>query len=78
MESLQMLKVAIAGSTIVPAMPAFYERPGTRENLVDYVVGKVLDILRIEHNLYSRWEGPSSRKENTHLQKESKKGSDRA
>jgi 4-hydroxy-3-polyprenylbenzoate decarboxylase len=53
-----MLRAANAGATILPAMPGFYHRPKTIEGLVDHVVGKILDILRLEHNLYTRWGGP--------------------
>lgn len=50
-----MLELSKIGVTILPAMPAFYHKPKTIDDLVDYVVGKVLDVLRIEHSLYRRW-----------------------
>ncbi len=52
-----MLKLARLGAAIVPAMPAFYHKPGTVEDLVNFVVGKVLDILGVENSLYRRWQG---------------------
>ncbi len=52
-----MLKLSRAGASIVPAMPAFYQQPKDIEDLVLFVVGRVLDLLKIEHNLYKRWEG---------------------
>jgi 4-hydroxy-3-polyprenylbenzoate decarboxylase len=52
-----LVKVAKAGAIVLPAMPAFYHKPKTIEELVDHVVGKVLDIIGIEHKLYKRWEG---------------------
>lgn len=49
--------LAEAGATIVPAMPAFYQRPGTVDDMVNFVVGKVLDVLGVEHELFTRWHG---------------------
>jgi len=39
----------------VPAMPAFYQRPHTLDDQVDFVVGKVLDVLGVGHDLFPRW-----------------------
>lgn len=50
-----LLRLSQAGAQIVPAMPAFYHRPVTLEQLVDFMVGKLLDCLRIEHQLFPRW-----------------------
>ncbi len=50
-----MLKVARAGAQIIPAMPAFYTKPESVEDMVDFVVGRVLDMLGIESTLYKRW-----------------------
>ncbi len=50
-----MLKLARLGVRIVPAMPAFYQRPESMDDLVNFVVGKVLDSLGIENRLYKRW-----------------------
>jgi 4-hydroxy-3-polyprenylbenzoate decarboxylase len=47
--------LAEAGATVVPAMPAFYQRPTSIDDIVDFVVGKVLDQLGIEHQLFHRW-----------------------
>ncbi|MEM0453589.1 MAG: UbiX family flavin prenyltransferase [Sulfolobales archaeon] len=52
---INMLKVSIAGSVVVPAIPAFYTDPKDVKDMVDYVVGKVLDVIGIENNLYRRW-----------------------
>jgi 4-hydroxy-3-polyprenylbenzoate decarboxylase len=52
-----MLRLARAGAILLPASPGFYHRPRTIEDLVDHVVGKVLDRLRIEHQLFRRWGG---------------------
>jgi 4-hydroxy-3-polyprenylbenzoate decarboxylase len=50
-----MLKLARLGVRIVPAMPAFYHRPVTLDDLVAFVVGKVLDQLGVAHTLFKRW-----------------------
>jgi len=50
-----MVELARLGAVIVPAMPAFYHKPQKIEDLVDFVVGKVLDILGVEHKLFKRW-----------------------
>ncbi len=50
-----MLRLCRAGAHIVPAMPAFYHGPRTVDDLVDFVVGKVLDVLGVGHGLYRRW-----------------------
>lgn len=47
--------LAEAGAIILPAMPAFYQRPGSVDEMVNYVVGKVLDALDIQHELFTRW-----------------------
>ena len=46
---------AEAGAIIVPAMPGFYAKPESVDDLVNFVVGKVLDVLDVEHSLYKRW-----------------------
>lgn len=50
-----MLKLAQLGVRIVPAMPAFYYGPQTIDDQVNFLVGKVLDQLQIEHELFRRW-----------------------
>lgn len=50
-----LLKLSQAGARIIPAMPAFYQQPATMEDLVDFVVGKLLDQLGINHSLFRRW-----------------------
>ncbi|TKJ26571.1 MAG: hypothetical protein CEE41_01880 [Hadesarchaea archaeon B3_Hades] len=52
-----MIKLRRAGTTILPAMPAFYYKPKAIPDLVDFIVGRILDVLRIEHQLYQRWQG---------------------
>jgi 4-hydroxy-3-polyprenylbenzoate decarboxylase len=50
-----MLRLSRAGALIIPAMPAFYQRPESVIDMVDFVVGKVLDQLGVEHDLFKRW-----------------------
>lgn len=50
-----LLRLSQAGAQILPAMPAFYQQPKSVEDLVDFVVGKVLDSLDVEHQLFKRW-----------------------
>lgn len=50
-----MLKLSRMGTVILPAMPAFYTHPETVNDMVDFVVGKTLDVLGIENSLYKRW-----------------------
>jgi 4-hydroxy-3-polyprenylbenzoate decarboxylase len=50
------LRLARAGAVILPASPAFYEEPKGLEDMIDFVVGKVLDQLGQEHDLFKRWE----------------------
>jgi 4-hydroxy-3-polyprenylbenzoate decarboxylase len=50
-----MVKAARAGAEILPAMPAFYHHPRTVDDMVNFIVGKVLNLLRIEHNLFKGW-----------------------
>ena len=50
-----LLKLSRAGAHILPAMPGFYHRPQTIDDLVNHVIGKVLDSLDIEHTLFPRW-----------------------
>ncbi len=50
-----MLRLANQGVVILPAMPGFYHRPKSVDDVVDFVAGKVLDQLGIEHALFRRW-----------------------
>lgn len=51
-----MCRLSKVGATIIPAMPGFYHHPQTLEDLVNFVVGKVLSYLNIDHNLFKTWE----------------------
>jgi len=50
-----MLAAKQDGAVILPAMPAFYHKPKKIEDLVDFIVGKVLDQFGIKHSLFKRW-----------------------
>jgi 4-hydroxy-3-polyprenylbenzoate decarboxylase len=50
-----MLKLSRAGAVILPPSPGFYGHPRTIEDLVDFVVARVLDQLGVEHTLGPRW-----------------------
>ena len=50
-----MEKAKLAGATILPAMPGFYHKPKKIDDLVNFVVGKILDQLDIRHSLFKRW-----------------------
>jgi len=50
-----MEKAKLAGATILPAMPGFYQKPKKIDDLVDFIVGKILDQLGMDHALFKRW-----------------------
>lgn len=53
-----MLRVSCAGAVILPAMPAFYTKPASVDEMVDFIVGKILDMIGVENTLYKRWKKP--------------------
>ena len=50
-----MVAVAEAGAVVLPAMPAFYTRPRSVADMVDFVVARICDQLGVPHNLMARW-----------------------
>jgi 4-hydroxy-3-polyprenylbenzoate decarboxylase len=50
---------AEAGAVVLPAMPAFYTRPQSLQDAVDFIVGRVCDQLGVEHGLLRRWGEPT-------------------
>ena len=55
-----MLTLSKAGATILPASPGFYHHPKTIDDLVDHVVGKILSIMNIPHELFRSWTDPNT------------------
>jgi len=52
-----MKNVTLAGAIVMPASPAFYGRPKTMEDLIDFVVGRALSLLGVKNELYREYEG---------------------
>jgi len=52
-----MHECTLAGAVILPPVPGFYQKPKTLMDLVDHSVGKALDQLGIDHELFRRWSG---------------------
>lgn len=57
-----MAALSEAGALILPAMPAFYPKPKNVDDIINFTVGKILDALEIDHNIYLRW-GQSAKKQ---------------
>ena len=56
-----MLQLTLAGAVIIPASPAFYGRPKSIDDLVDFVVARILDHLGVAHEIGRRWDGERAR-----------------
>ncbi|MCC6321385.1 MAG: UbiX family flavin prenyltransferase [Phycisphaerales bacterium] len=50
-----MRQLTLAGAIVCPTNPGFYLKPESVDDLVDFMVGKVLDLLKVEHALNTRW-----------------------
>jgi 4-hydroxy-3-polyprenylbenzoate decarboxylase len=58
LHAVQLRNLAIcaeAGAVVLPAMPAFYTRPRSLQDMVDFIVGRICDQLSVEHGLVQRW-----------------------
>lgn len=53
-----LLKLSRAGAQVLPANPGFYHHPASVQDLVDFVVARLLDLMKIPHLLSHRWTGP--------------------
>ncbi|BBO91274.1 flavin prenyltransferase UbiX [Desulfosarcina ovata subsp. ovata] len=52
-----MTRVTALGGIILPPIPAFYHQPKTIADIIDQSIGKALDLLGVEHQLFKRWSG---------------------
>lgn len=60
-----MKKLMLAGATLIPAIPSFYSKPKTIEEVINTVVSRVLDHMGIDNNLIKRYEGKIRNYEST-------------
>lgn len=52
-----MVAAAEAGASILPAMPAFYQKPKSFEDLGDFIAGRILNMFGIDNDLFQKWTG---------------------
>jgi flavin prenyltransferase len=50
-----MLRLTDAGAVVLPASPGFYHRPQSMDDLIEFIVGRILSHLDVEHSLGPRW-----------------------
>ena len=50
-----MERVINAGASVLPASPGFYQKPKTIDDIINFMAGRALDLLDVEHELYKRW-----------------------
>ncbi|ODS43067.1 MAG: aromatic acid decarboxylase [Candidatus Altiarchaeales archaeon IMC4] len=52
-----MRRVKLSGGIILPPVAAYYNEPKSADDMTDFFVGKILDVLGIKHGLYKKWKG---------------------
>jgi len=52
-----MKKITLAGGIVLPASPGFYHKPQSIEDLLNFICGKILNLLDIEQKLFPSWQG---------------------
>jgi 4-hydroxy-3-polyprenylbenzoate decarboxylase len=50
-----MTSISKEGGIILPAMPGFYHNPQTLDDQIDFIVGKIFDLLKINNKLFTKW-----------------------
>ena len=61
---LNMQRLSEAGAIIAPLAPGFYMLPKTIDDLVDFMAGKLLDLVGVPHELNTRWDNETSKSQN--------------
>lgn len=52
-----MMQLTEMGGIILPPVPSFYHKPQTLDDIINHTIGKVMDLLHIDHRLFTRWTG---------------------
>jgi 4-hydroxy-3-polyprenylbenzoate decarboxylase len=58
---MNMDRLVQAGAVIAPLSPGFYMRPESIDDLLDFMAGRLMDLLGVEHDLATRWESSPAR-----------------